>query len=109
MMKFTELLMLVLAGAVIVKGGAGSSRHTFVVKSDCNATYLAIHANYTLCLVDNGADAPLSAADKQAIVDKHNDYRSNVSPTATNMVKLVWDDAIAEYASQVGSSVYFGP
>ncbi|XP_046573999.1 cysteine-rich venom protein Mr30-like [Haliotis rubra] len=98
MMKFTELLMLMLAGAVMVEGGAGASSHTFVVKSDCNATYLAIHANYTLCLVDNGADASLSAADKQAIVDKHNDYRSNVSPTATNMVKLVWDDAIAEYA-----------
>ncbi|XP_071083982.1 cysteine-rich venom protein Mr30-like [Haliotis cracherodii] len=75
---------------------------------DCDPAYLAIHANYTLCLVDIGTDDPLSAADKQAIVDKHNTYRSNVSPTATNMVKLVWDDDIAEYASKWARQCYAG-
>ncbi|XP_071083500.1 cysteine-rich venom protein Mr30-like [Haliotis cracherodii] len=107
MMKFTLLLLLVLLGSVMVEG-EGSSDHTFVVKSDCDSTYLAIHANYTLCLVDIGTDAPLSAADKQAIVDKHNTYRSNVSPTATNMVKLTWDDNIATYAAKWARQCYVG-
>ncbi|XP_067683279.1 cysteine-rich venom protein Mr30-like [Haliotis asinina] len=100
MMTFTELLLLVLVGVVMGEEGGVASSHTFVVKSDCSATYLAMHANYTLCLVDNGADAPLSAEDKQAIVDKHNYFRSKVSPTATNLVKVVWDDDIAKYAAK---------
>jgi len=44
----------------------------------------------------------LTNDDKQALVDKHNEYRSNVAlgnmnmqPMATNMLKLIWDESIA--------------
>ncbi|XP_067685387.1 cysteine-rich venom protein Mr30-like [Haliotis asinina] len=94
-----KLPLLLLNGVVMVQGG-GDSSHSFVVKTDCSATYLDIHANYTMCLVDKGVDVPLSAEDKQAIVDKHNDFRSKASPTATNLVKVVWDDDIGKYAAK---------
>ncbi len=38
---------------------------------------------------DGITDAVVSAADKQTIVDEHNKYRSGVSPTAGNMMKMV--------------------
>jgi len=40
----------------------------------------------------------VSDADKQAIVDAHNNHRANVSPAAKNMVKMYWDDDIAKVA-----------
>lgn len=40
----------------------------------------------------------VSEADKIEIVGAHNAFRSNVSPTATNMQKMVWDDELANGA-----------
>ncbi|XP_071081904.1 cysteine-rich venom protein ENH2-like [Haliotis cracherodii] len=97
------LLMLVVAALMVEGSFAG---HTFIVESGCDPAFLARDAHYTLCLVDIGTDAPLSAADKQAIVDTHNTYRANVSPTATNMVKLVWDDELAVYAGKWARQCY---
>jgi len=42
----------------------------------------------------------VSDADKQAIVDAHNNHRANVSPAAKNMVKMYWDDDIAKVAQE---------
>ena len=42
-----------------------------------------------MCLTDKGTILPLSAADKQAILDKHNELRGTVNPPAKDMQKLV--------------------
>jgi hypothetical protein len=89
-----------------------------------------------LCtLVAASATAELSAQQKQAMLDGHNGIRSDVAsglvadqPTATNMVKLDWDDDLSqvvqnwvgrctwghnpnrtsEYAALVGGNTYVG-
>ncbi|XP_046562722.1 cysteine-rich venom protein Mr30-like [Haliotis rubra] len=104
-MRNAVFLMLVVA---VLNMEGSLARHTFIVQSGCDPAYLARHAHYTLCLVDIGTEAPLSAADKQAIVDRHNTYRSHVSPTATNLVKLVWDDELAVYAGKWARQCYAG-
>ncbi|XP_060113345.1 serotriflin-like [Heteronotia binoei] len=39
-----------------------------------------------------------SLEEQKEIVDKHNAFRSSVAPTASNMVKMVWDNKAAESA-----------
>ncbi|XP_067684997.1 cysteine-rich secretory protein 3-like [Haliotis asinina] len=102
-----QTLLLVLVVAALNMEGS-LSRHTFVVRSGCDPAFLALHVNYTLCLKDVGTEAPLSAVDKQAILDRHNAYRSHVSPTATNLVKLVWDNELEVYAGKWARQCYTG-
>ena len=47
--------------------------------------------NHTMCLPDYPGNVPNPPDDamKQAILDKHNQYRSEVSPKAGNMMKMV--------------------
>lgn len=49
--------------------------------------------NSTLCAADSpnyvAGSAGVSEADKQLIIDRHNLHRAAVSPTATNMMKVV--------------------
>nr|KAG5708097.1 hypothetical protein BaRGS_002833 [Batillaria attramentaria] len=50
----------------------------------------------------------LSPQQKQAIVDRHNEIRGQVYPSATNMQKLVWDDDLAEAAGKWAGQCKFG-
>ncbi|KAL8173096.1 UNVERIFIED_CONTAM: hypothetical protein K2H54_040005 [Gekko kuhli] len=38
--------------------------------------------------------------DKKAIIDKHNEIRRDVKPSAANMLKMVWNDTIAASAKK---------
>ncbi|XP_041348039.1 cysteine-rich venom protein Mr30-like [Gigantopelta aegis] len=70
-------------------------------RSACPQKYLDENNNHTMCLVDVGTAGPtLSNADKNAIVDLHNEFRMNVQPPATNMLKVIWDDDIAVVAAK---------
>nr|XP_026689886.1 uncharacterized protein LOC113474174 [Ciona intestinalis] len=42
--------------------------------------------------------AILSASDIQAVLDKHNELRRSVEPTASNMMEMIWDPALAKSA-----------
>ncbi|ESO95480.1 hypothetical protein LOTGIDRAFT_116834 [Lottia gigantea] len=53
-----------------------------------------------MCLVDVGTEVPLTQAEKDGALTAHNDYRKNVSPKATNMQKMVWDDELATIATK---------
>ncbi|XP_021358308.1 peptidase inhibitor 16-like [Mizuhopecten yessoensis] len=48
-----------------------------------------------------------TAAEKQDIVDHHNDVRSNVQPTASNMLKLKWNDELAATAQSHADKCIF--
>ncbi|XP_076462294.1 uncharacterized protein LOC143294728 [Babylonia areolata] len=55
-----------------------------------------------MCLRDVGKSVRLSRTLKDAILNQHNLYRSRVSPTASNMQVMVWDDSLAEIAAKWG-------
>ncbi|XP_064396452.1 peptidase inhibitor 16-like isoform X2 [Halichondria panicea] len=56
-------------------------------------------AGIVLCIgTASGTVVSLSDADKSLIVKTHNDIRSDVSPTAANMIKLEWSDVLANIA-----------
>ena len=55
----------------------------------CNEEYEKVSATHTMCLNDVGKGVRLSQTIKDAIVNQHNVYRSRVSPTASNMQKMV--------------------
>ncbi|XP_064601885.1 cysteine-rich venom protein pseudechetoxin-like isoform X3 [Liolophura sinensis] len=65
----------------------------------CKAKLKRIES-HSACLPksSNVQQSGLSEADKQLIVNLHNDYRSKVSPKAANMLKMSWDDEIAKIA-----------
>lgn len=44
--------------------------------------------------------ASLTAAEKQALLESHNAARRDVSPTASNMQLMQWDDSIAAFAQE---------
>ncbi|XP_050398410.2 cysteine-rich venom protein Mr30 [Patella vulgata] len=67
---------------------------------NCDPKYKTITASHTMCLIDVGTEVILTQADKDAIVKTHNDYRSAVTPKATNMQKMVWDDEMAKIAAK---------
>ncbi|KAK7499032.1 hypothetical protein BaRGS_00009579, partial [Batillaria attramentaria] len=66
----------------------------------CLAEYLNLHPQHTMCQKDVGKAVTLSSKMIQAVVDRHNAIRREVSPPATNMQKLVWDDRLAEVAAK---------
>jgi len=82
------------------------------VAADCPSEYSSIAADHTQCLTDIGTEIALSDTDKHAIVDKHNEFRANVNPTAGNMNKLVWNDQLAatalKWAKQCKSGLHDG-
>ena len=59
---------------------------------------MAITIAITITIRDS-ANAALSDAQKTEMLDLHNEARRSIpSPTAANMLKLVWDDAVAASA-----------
>jgi len=69
------------------------------VMAQCPSQYASLFGGqHTMCLTDRGVDIPLSAADKVAIVNRHNQIRSEVEPNAGQMQEMVWDDNLAAVA-----------
>ncbi|XP_070178132.1 cysteine-rich venom protein Mr30-like isoform X3 [Littorina saxatilis] len=89
------LLVLVLVGGRAVIDSA---------KPDtCTSEYEGHTKNiHTMCLTDHpdAVQVTLTQADKDAAVTRHNDIRANVTPTAANMQKMVWDDDLAKVAAK---------
>ncbi|XP_046581659.1 cysteine-rich venom protein kaouthin-2-like [Haliotis rubra] len=58
--------------------------------------------NHSACRTKSSkaSHSGVSADEKMQIVDLHNGYRNNVTPPASNMLKLSWDDQIAEIAQR---------
>ena len=48
----------------------------------------------------SSSEASLTAMEKQALLDTHNAARRDVSPTASNMRVMQWDDSIAAFAQE---------
>ncbi|KAI3388883.1 hypothetical protein SNEBB_001518 [Seison nebaliae] len=49
----------------------------------------------------------LSAKQKEQVLKKHNYYRSNVLPKASNMLKMYWDEGLAEIAQSYANTCNF--
>lgn len=62
----------------------------------CAARYQII-TDHSACLSKsaNAQSSGVSASEKTEIVNLHNQYRNNVSPTSRNMLKMAWDDDVA--------------
>ncbi|KAL8571066.1 hypothetical protein ACOMHN_010527 [Nucella lapillus] len=77
--------------------------------TECFASCTAEYANiidHTMCKEDDPrvTTTGVSAADRQTILAIHNSNRSTVSPAATNLAPLVWNDKIAEVAQKMAQS-----
>jgi len=83
-----------LPGAALYGGNGGKKPVT------CTAKYETME-NSTMCYFgenDMVSEDGVSAEDRNLILDAHNNYRANVSPTAQNMLKMYWDEEIAVIA-----------
>jgi len=68
---------------------------------ECHPKYQIV-AGHTACM-DSSPNAEvmeLTDEDKQGIVDLHNLLRANVTPPATMMMKMSWDDELARLAQK---------
>eukprot|EP00057_Strongylocentrotus_purpuratus_P025855 XP_011680329.1 PREDICTED: uncharacterized protein LOC105445895 [Strongylocentrotus purpuratus] len=54
-----------------------------------------------------GTPLLFSAENQQNLVDWHNDYRRQVSPAASNMEYMTWDDELAGWAQEWTDSCYY--
>lgn len=55
----------------------------------CDTRYRKVSDTHTMCLNDVGRGVKLAETSRTAILNQHNHYRSRVSPTASNMQKMV--------------------
>ncbi|QMW38902.1 hypothetical protein G4B11_002138, partial [Aspergillus flavus] len=55
----------------------------------------------------SGARASFTDADKQRAVSLHNNHRSSVTPSASNMKPIEWDEGLATAAQQLADSCKF--
>ncbi|XP_056004986.1 cysteine-rich venom protein latisemin-like [Ostrea edulis] len=78
-----------------------ASGHRLKRSTSCAKKYEVI-PNHSACLPKSSTASAsgVSDADKRAIVDKHNEFRSGVQPTAVAMAKMSWDDEIAMVAQK---------
>lgn len=69
--------------------------------TNCDAKFHHI-SGHTACLSasSQATSTGVSASDQTLIVDSHNAYRRDVSPTATNMRTMSWDDEVAMIAQK---------
>ena len=51
-----------------------------------------------LALVPIATEGALTSGEKQNLLSSYNVARGKVNPTATNMLRMEWDDAIAAFA-----------
>jgi len=63
---------------------------------------VALIASVALAQTNLGTQVILSSADIQAIVTQHNQFRSNVNPTAANMQAIQWSSTLATVALNYG-------
>nr|KAG5708098.1 hypothetical protein BaRGS_002834 [Batillaria attramentaria] len=99
----TFALILVFAGKGFLADGAArffENTQPNGSKFGCPSEFSDLSPQHTLCLTDKGKAVTLTSQQKQAVVDRHNEIRGQVSPKATNMQKLVWDDSLAEVAGK---------
>ncbi|XP_033760165.1 cysteine-rich venom protein ophanin-like isoform X2 [Pecten maximus] len=77
--------------------------------TNCDAKFNHI-SDHTACISasSSATSAGISANDKTFIVDHHNGYRRDVSPTATNMRTMSWDDEVAMIAQKWAENCQFG-
>jgi len=68
----------------------------------CTAEYQALPASTMCDFWDDPAatNSGVSDADVTQILLQHNDYRASVSPNATNMLRMYWDEEIARIAQK---------
>ncbi|ESO84184.1 hypothetical protein LOTGIDRAFT_203268 [Lottia gigantea] len=72
-------------------------------------SYAEISADHTMCISsDVGKAVAVDASAKKEIVDRHNKLRSEVTPAASGMVKMVWDDELAKIAEKWAKQCKFG-
>ncbi|KAL5007823.1 hypothetical protein ScPMuIL_016629 [Solemya velum] len=68
-------------------------------KRTCDMKFCVL-GTHTACMQrsEKVTKTGISDKDKKFIVEEHNRYRSAVQPTATNMMKMSWDDEVAHIA-----------
>ncbi|KAL4225338.1 Cysteine-rich secretory protein 2 [Mactra antiquata] len=68
----------------------------------CDQKFTDIVSGHTACLSrsSNYISGEFNEADIPTIVNRHNAVRAEVSPSATNMLKMSWDDEIAKIAQR---------
>lgn len=70
-------------------------------RSTC-AQKFSVISGHTACLSAsaNAQESGVSAAEQTLILNSHNNFRSGVSPTSTDMIKMTWDDEVASIAQK---------
>ncbi|XP_060063996.1 cysteine-rich venom protein-like isoform X2 [Ylistrum balloti] len=81
----------------------------FKRSTNCDAKFYHI-PSHTACLSasNTATSAGVSASDQTLIVNTHNTFRSSVSPTATNMRQMSWDDEVAMIAQKWAEYCQYG-
>ncbi|XP_021340630.1 cysteine-rich venom protein Mr30-like isoform X1 [Mizuhopecten yessoensis] len=77
----------------------------FKRNANCDAKFHHI-SSHTACISASGSatSTGVSASDQTSILNSHNTFRSNVSPTATNMRTMSWDVEVAMIAQKWAES-----
>nr|AAP45197.1 cysteine-rich protease inhibitor [Mus musculus]BAB03453.1 cysteine-rich protease inhibitor [Mus musculus] len=61
-----------------------------------------------LLLIATGPTTALTEDEKQTMVDLHNQYRAQVSPPASDMLQMRWDDELAAFAKAYAQKCVWG-
>ncbi|KAL8570783.1 hypothetical protein ACOMHN_006933 [Nucella lapillus] len=104
------MAMKAVVGVVMMVVGMTAATLHFANQEDCTSTYNGLSPVHTLCLEeeDTATEVVLNQTMKDYIVQLHNSYRSyNVTPTASNMLKMVWDDKLAKTARKIAMRCIF--
>ncbi|PVD38927.1 hypothetical protein C0Q70_01552 [Pomacea canaliculata] len=65
------------------------------IRQTCDPKWTTLDPRHTMCLTDVGVAVPLDAATKAALVQQHNDLRSQVEPLAADMQEMAWDEDLS--------------
>nr|QBH70092.1 CreCAP-ShK6 [Colubraria reticulata] len=116
------MVMWVFAGLVSIHGGHGSvmdsnsgrmlSRGRRGVrresKETCTGEFESI-PGHTMCMTDNSRMTTwgVSSDERAQIVQQHNDARRDVTPSATDLTPLIWNDKLADVAQKWAKQCVF--
>ncbi|XP_046371671.2 cysteine-rich venom protein ophanin-like isoform X1 [Haliotis rufescens] len=80
-------------------GSAVGPGHRAKRSATCKDKYRQV-TGHSACIASSSqvSESGISDADKTLIVTQHNSHRNSVTPQATNMLKMSWDDEIASIA-----------